>query len=58
MKYAIEMGSEVRTYTPSSIQTGSGIQILTGGIHKHTDNTDSVETAQAYFHFFKIRKLG
>jgi hypothetical protein len=31
MKYTTEMGSKARIYTPSSIQTGSGIQFLTGG---------------------------
>jgi hypothetical protein len=31
MKYAVEMGSGAMTYTPSFIETGSGIQKFMGG---------------------------
>jgi hypothetical protein len=31
MKYAVEMGSGAVIYIPSFIETGSGIQKLTGG---------------------------
>jgi hypothetical protein len=37
MKYAVEMGSVAMIYVPSFRKTGSGIQKLTGGIHRHTD---------------------
>jgi hypothetical protein len=36
MKYAVEMGSGVMTYTPSFIKTGSGIPKLIRGVHTHT----------------------
>jgi hypothetical protein len=36
-KYAVEMGSGAMIYIPSFVQTGSGIQKLTGGNHRHTD---------------------
>jgi hypothetical protein len=36
MKYAIEMVFKAWIYMPGSIQTGSGIHLLTGGIHKCT----------------------
>jgi hypothetical protein len=42
MKHAVEMGSGAMIYIPSFIKTGSGIQKLIGGIHRHTD---SMETA-------------
>jgi hypothetical protein len=38
MKYAVEMGSGVMTYISSFIKTGSAIQKLNGGIHRHTDS--------------------
>jgi hypothetical protein len=38
MKYAIEMGSNAMIYIPSFIKTGSAIQKLMGGIHRHTDS--------------------
>jgi hypothetical protein len=50
MKYIVEIGSRVMIYIPSLIRTGSGIQKLTVGIHRHTD---SMEIAKAYF-----RKVG
>jgi hypothetical protein len=52
MKYAVEIGSGViiYSYIPSLIKTGSGIQKMIGGIHRHTDRK---EIAQAYF-----RKVG
>jgi hypothetical protein len=34
MKYAVEMGSAAIIYIPSFIKTGSGIENLTGEIHK------------------------
>jgi hypothetical protein len=36
VKYATEMGSGAMMYIPSFIQTGSGIQKLIRGIHRHT----------------------
>jgi hypothetical protein len=36
MKYAVQMGSDAMIYIPSFIKTGSGIQTLIGGIHRHT----------------------
>jgi hypothetical protein len=50
MKYAAEMGLVAMMYIPSFIKIGSGIQKLTGGIHRHTDR---LEIAKAYF-----RKVG
>jgi branched-subunit amino acid transport protein len=38
MKYAVEMGSVAIVYIPSFIKSGSSIQKLMWGIHKHTDN--------------------
>jgi hypothetical protein len=38
MKYAVEMGSGAMIYIPSFIKSGSGIQKLIGGIHRHTDS--------------------
>jgi hypothetical protein len=32
------MGSGDVIYVPSFIKIGSGVQKLTGGIHRHTDN--------------------
>jgi hypothetical protein len=46
-----EMDSGAMTYIQSLVEIGSGIQKLIGGLH-------SVEIAQAYFRFFKIRKVG
>jgi hypothetical protein len=55
MKHIVEMSSGVMTYIASLIKIGSIVQKLIRGIYKHTD---SKEIAQAYFHFFKIRKAG
>jgi hypothetical protein len=55
MKYTVEMGSVAMIYIPSFIKIGSGIQRLMGRIHRHTD---SMEITSAYFHFFKIKKVG
>jgi hypothetical protein len=55
MKYAAEMGSGAMIHFPGVIKIGSGIQNLIGGIHR---STDRLEIAQAYIHFFKIRKVG
>jgi hypothetical protein len=50
------MGSAAMIYTPSFIKTDSGIQkLIRGDSQRHTD---SMEIAYAYFHFFKIRKVG
>jgi hypothetical protein len=38
MKYAFEMDWGAMIYIPSFIKTGSGIQKLIGGIHRHTDS--------------------
>jgi hypothetical protein len=54
MKYAIERGSGVMIYIPSFIKIGSGIQKLMWG----DTHTDSMVNALAYFHFFKIGKVG
>jgi hypothetical protein len=54
MKYAVEMGSCAMIYIPSLVKIGSGIQNLIGGIYRHTDSM----VISAYFHFFKIRKVG
>jgi hypothetical protein len=58
IKYALEMGSGAMLYAPSFIKTGSGIQMLIGRTHKHTD----IETAwlflkSTFIFFFKIRKV-
>jgi hypothetical protein len=37
MNYGVEMGAGVMTYIPSFMKIGSGIQKLTGRIHRHTD---------------------
>jgi hypothetical protein len=44
MKYPVEMGSGAMIYISSFIKICSGIQKLTGEIHRHTDSID-------YFHF-------
>jgi hypothetical protein len=49
------MGSDAKIYIPSVLKTGSGIKKLMCRIHRHTN---SMEIPQAYFHFFKIRKVG
>jgi hypothetical protein len=40
MKYGVKMGSVAIIYIPSFIKTGSGIQKLVGGIHRHTDKME------------------
>jgi Uri superfamily endonuclease len=40
MKYAVEMGSGAMIYIQSFIMIGSGIQKLTGRIHRHTDKME------------------
>jgi hypothetical protein len=40
MKYAVEMGSDAMVYIPNFIKTGSGIQKLVRGIHRHTDSME------------------
>jgi hypothetical protein len=54
MKYAAEIGSGARTYIPSFIKIGSGIQKLIWGIHTHTHT----HTQHNYLFLFKIRKIG
>jgi hypothetical protein len=53
-KYAVEMGSDAMIYIARFITIGSGIQKLMGG----GGYTDSMVIANAYFYFFKIRKVG
>jgi hypothetical protein len=40
MKYDVEMGSGVMIYIPSFIKIGSGIEMLTGGTQRDTDNME------------------
>jgi hypothetical protein len=54
MKYAVELGSGAMIYRRSFIKIDLGIKKLVGGIHRHTD---SMAVSQAYFYFFKIRKV-
>jgi hypothetical protein len=54
MNYAVEMGSGA-ICVPSLIMIASGIQKLIWGIQRHAD---SMVIAYAYFHFFKISKIG
>jgi hypothetical protein len=49
MKYAVEMGFGAMVYVPSFIKIESGIQMLIGGTHRHTDTN---------FQSFEIRKVG
>jgi hypothetical protein len=44
MKYVVEMGSGAMIYIPSFIKTGSGIQKLIRGVHRHR-YTDRMEIA-------------
>jgi hypothetical protein len=53
-KYIVEMGSSGTIYVPSFIRTGSGIQKLIAGIHRHRDGK---VISLAYFYFFKIRTV-
>jgi hypothetical protein len=40
MKYAVDMASGAMIYIPSFMKSGSGIQKLTGGIHRHTESLE------------------
>jgi hypothetical protein len=40
MKYAVEVGSSAMIYIPSFIKTGSGIQKLIWGIHRHKNSME------------------
>jgi predicted metalloprotease len=40
LNYAVKMSSLAMIYTPSFIKVGSGIQKLTGRIHRHTDRME------------------
>jgi hypothetical protein len=51
MKYAVEMGSGAMIYIPSFTEIGSGIQKLTGGIHRQQGDLISL------FLFFKESRL-
>jgi hypothetical protein len=42
MMYSDEMGSGTVIYIPSFIKIGSGIQKLTGGIHRHRQRGDFI----------------
>jgi hypothetical protein len=55
MKYDAEIGPGALIYVPSFKKIDSAIQKFIRGIYKHTD---SMEIALAYFHYFKIRKVG
>jgi hypothetical protein len=37
MNYAVEMGSFAMVYMPNVTETGSGVQKLELGIHRHKD---------------------
>jgi hypothetical protein len=49
MEHATEMGTCAMIWIPSFIKTGSDIQKLMGGIHRHTE---SMVISQATFIFF------
>jgi hypothetical protein len=38
MKYVVEMGPCAVIYIPTFVKTGSGVQNLIRGIHRHTDS--------------------
>jgi hypothetical protein len=38
MNYVVEIGSGVMIYIPNFIKSGSDIQKLIAGIHRHTDS--------------------
>jgi hypothetical protein len=46
----------IYTYVPSLIKTGSGIQKLIRGIHRHTHREQ--RNLLSLLYFFKIRKVG
>jgi hypothetical protein len=57
MKYAVEMGAGVTVYIPVFINIGTATHKLMGGggdIQIQRQRGDS----QAYFYFFKIRRVG
>jgi hypothetical protein len=43
MKCAVEMDSGIVIYTPSFIKIDSGIHMLIGGIHRHTDRMEAAK---------------
>jgi hypothetical protein len=53
MKHASEMGPGAKIYIPSFIKTGSGIQKLMRGIHRHTE---SMVISQTYFILFSNKE--
>jgi hypothetical protein len=56
MRYAVEIGSGAMIYISSFIKIGLDIQKLMGGrIHGYIE---SMVISLAYFHSFKIRKVG
>jgi hypothetical protein len=50
------MGSAAVIYVATFIKTGSGVQKLIGGIHRHTHGQQRDLISLLYF--FKIRKVG
>jgi hypothetical protein len=50
------MDSGAVIYIPSFIKTGSDVQKLIGGIHRHTHGQQ--RDLISVLHFFKIRKVG
>jgi hypothetical protein len=57
MKCAVAMGSGGMIYTPSVIKSGSSIQNLIEGIHRHTDIGTAWRFLKPIFIFFKIRNV-
>jgi hypothetical protein len=54
MKYAVDMGSGAMIYVPNFIKTGSSIQKLIRGIHRHRQHGDLISLILlAYFCYFK-----
>jgi hypothetical protein len=54
----MDSAAMIYSYIPSFTNIGSGIQKMVRGDSQTHRNTDSMEIAQAYFNFFKIRKVG
>jgi hypothetical protein len=51
MKYTVEIGSGTMIYVPSFIKIGSGIQKLTGGIHRQHGDRISLLL------FFQVKEI-
>jgi hypothetical protein len=56
IKYAVEMDSGAMIYIPNFIKIGSGIQMLMGGIHRHTRQQGDLINLILFV--FKIREIG